>query len=335
MKLTNSIFSAIHIVLFSLLITLSTFASADPTLVFGHKNPDSDSIFSAISMAHLKTAQGSPSQAVAQGLPSPETQFALSYFGLQAPPVINKVAGHKVFLVDHNNYTQSPDDLKEAEIVGIVDHHNLGGIVTSNPLYVLIEPVGCANSIIWQLYKRAGIPIPPAIAGGMMSAILSDTLVFKSPTTTDLDRAAVKDLASISKVKDYQKYAEKMFLAGEADLKTATAAELIQRDFKNFNFNGNKVGIGQLEVYSFSLLKDRKGELLAEMKKLQAEQGYQDIVFMLTDIKSEGSELLVVGKNEGEISAAFNTSLSNQSVWIPGLMSRKKQVVPALSKVFN
>ena len=169
----------------------------------------------------------------------------------------------------------------------------------------------------------------------MMSAILSDTLVFKSPTTTDLDRAAVKDLASISKVKDYQKYAEKMFLAGEADLKTATAAELIQRDFKNFNFNGNKVGIGQLEVYSFSLLKDRKGELLAEMKKLQAEQGYQDIVFMLTDIKSEGSELLVVGKNEGEISAAFNTSLSNQSVWIPGLMSRKKQVVPALSKAFN
>ena len=215
----------------SLLVSAASLSYADPIMVIGHKNPDSDSIFSSIAMAYLKSTQGAPAIPVAQGAPSPETQFALNYFKLEAPRVVHEVAQQKVLLVDHNNYTQSPDDLKEAELVGIVDHHNLGGLITANPIDVLIKPVGCTNSIIWQLYKTAGIPIPPAIAGGMLSAILSDTMVFKSPTTTDLDRAAVKDLALTAKVKNIQAYGEQMFLAGEADLKTATAASLLQRDF--------------------------------------------------------------------------------------------------------
>lgn len=335
MKFLKPLFKVVNTIFFALLMSISFIASAEPILIIGHKNPDSDAIFSAIAMAHLKTAQGVSAEAVAQGTPNPETQFALSYFKLQAPRVIDKVAGRQVFLVDHNNYTQSPDDLKEAEIVGIVDHHNLGGIVTSDAVFVLIEPVGCTSSLIWQLYKKANISIPPAIAGVMMSAILSDTLAFRSPTTTDLDRAAVKDLASISDVKDVQQYAEKMFLAGEVDLKTASATSLIQRDFKNFNFNGKKVGIGQIQVYRFSLLKDRKPELLLEMNKLQAEQGYHDLLLILTDIQSEGSELLVVGKDESLIATAFNVELSKQSAWVPGLISRKNQVIPVLSRLFN
>ena len=317
------------------LICISVFAYAEPIMVVGHKNPDSDAIFAAISMAYFKTAQGTPAIAVAQGEPSPETQFALNLFGLQAPRVVHKVAGQNVILVDHNNYAQAPDDLKQAELVGIVDHHSLGGLTSNNPLYVLIEPVGCTNSIIWRLYNEANIAIPPSIAGGMLSAILSDTLVFKSPTTTDLDREAVKSLAAIAKVKDPLKFGEELFLAGEADLKTAAVDTLFKRDFKDFDMNGVKVGVGQLEVYSFNLLKERKGEFLNKMKKLQKEQGYQNLVFMFTDIQSEGTELLVVGKDEDAIGKAFKVSLSNNSAWVEGLMSRKKQLIPALSKVFD
>ncbi|MEI6116300.1 MAG: manganese-dependent inorganic pyrophosphatase [Burkholderiales bacterium] len=319
----------------SLFMLLGSSASAAPVLVVGHKNPDSDSIFAAISLAYLKSQQGMPAVAIAQGKPNPESQFVLDYFGLQAPAVELKVAGNQVMLVDHNTYAQAPDDIKDAEIVGIIDHHSLGGMLTDEPVEVLIKPVGCTNTIIWQLYERAGVAIPPAIAGGMLSAIFSDTLVFRSPTTTDSDRAAVKSLASIAGIKDIQKYGQQMFSAGEADLKAAPIESLLQRDFKNFDMNGNKVGVAQLTAVNFSLLKDRKGEYLAQMQTLQKAQGYKSLVLMLTAIESEGSELLIVGENQLEIGQAFNVSLENHSAWAAGVMSRKKQVIPVLEKVFD
>ena len=317
-----------------LFMLLGSSAYAAPVLVVGHKNPDSDSIFAAISMAYLKSQQGTPAVAIAQGKPNPESQFVLDYFGLQAPAVELRVAGNQVMLVDHNTYAQAPDDIKDAEIVGIVDHHNLGGMSTAEPVEILIQPVGCTNSIIWQLYERAGVAIPPAIAGGMLSAIFSDTLVFRSPTTTDLDRAAVKSLASIANIKDIQAYSRQMFSAGEADLKTAPIESLLQRDFKTFDMSGSKVGVAQLEAVSFDLLKDRKGEFLAGMQTLQKEQGYKSLVLMLTDIQSEGTELVVVGESQLEIGNAFNVTLENHSAWVAGVMSRKKQVIPVLEKVF-
>ena len=264
---------------------LGSSAHAGPLLVVGHKNPDSDSIFSAISLAYLKTQQGTPAVAIAQGKPNPESQFVLEYFGLPPPPVELKVAGNKVMLVDHNSYAQAPDDIRDAEIVGIVDHHNLGGISTNEPVDVLIQPVGSANTIIWQLYERAGVAIPSAIAGGMLSAILSDTLAFRSATTTESDRAAVQSLASIAHINDIQKFGQQLFSASEADLKTAPINSLLQRDFKNFEMNGNKVGVAQLTAVRFDLLNDRKAEFLDAMQALQKEQGYQSMVMMLTDIQ--------------------------------------------------
>ncbi len=318
-----------------LFLLLASAAQGAPLLVVGHKNPDSDSIFAAISLAYLKTQQGTPAVAIAQGKPDPESQFVLDYFGLQAPPLELKVAGNKVVLVDHNSYSQAPDDIREAELVGIVDHHNLGGILTNDPVEVLIQPVGSTNSIIWQLYERAGVAIPSAIAGGMLSAIFSDTLAFRSSTTTDLDRAAVKSLASIANIKDIQEYGQQMLSAGEADLKTAPIRSLLQRDFKNFDMSGNKVGVAQLTAVSFDLLKNRKAEYLDDMQTLQKEQGYKSLVLMLTDIQSEGTELLVVGENQLEIGRAFHASMENHSAWVAGLMSRKKQVIPVLEKVFD
>ena len=319
----------------SLFILLGSPACAAPVLVVGHKNPDSDSIFSAISLAYLKSQLGTPAVAVAQGQPNSETQFVLDYFGLQAPALALKVAGNKVVLVDHNTYAQAPDDIKDAEIVGIVDHHNLGGVLTGEPIEVLIKPVGSTNTIIWQLYERAGVAIPSSIAGGMLSAIFSDTLVFRSPTTTDLDRTAVKRLASIVNIEDIEKYGQQMLLAGEADLATAPIQSLLQRDFKNFEMNGSKVGVAQLAAIGFDRLIDRKDAFLAEMQKLKKEQDYISLVLMLTDIEAGGTELLVVGENQSEIGSAFNVSMRNNSAWAAGVMSRKKQVVPVLEKVFD
>ncbi len=334
MKLSATLACCKTALLSMLLIALETSAYAAPILVVGHKNPDSDTIFSAISLAYLKSQQGSPAVAVAQGKPNPETEFVLNYFGLQAPAVVSKVAGSKVALVDHNTYSQAPDDIKGAEVVGIIDHHNLGGILTNDPIEVLIQPVGSTNTIIWQLYQRAEIAIPSSIAGGMLSAILSDTLVFRSPTTTELDRKAVENLADIAKVNDIPKYAQQMFLAGEADLKTASIESLLQRDFKNFDMNGNKVGIAQISAVSFDLLRERKDAFLVTMQTLQKVQNYKTIVLMLTDIQAEGTELLVIGENEHQIGKALNIDLKNHSAWAARVMSRKKQIVPVLSKVF-
>lgn len=322
--------------LISLLCMLWSMAiCADPLIVIGHKNPDSDTIFSAISLAHLRSQQGIAAVPGAQGKPNPETQFALNFFGLEAPSLVMKVAGRKVALVDHNHDSQAPDDIRQAEIVEIIDHHNLGGITTDDPIEVLIKPVGCTSTIIWQLYQRANIPIPPAIAGGMLSAILSDTLIFSSPTTTDQDRAAAENLATIANVKDIQKYGLSMFLAGEVDLITAPLHVLIHRDLKNFEMNGNKIAVAQLTAVSFNFLKDRKEAFLEEMHKLQNEYAYQTVILMLTDIGNEGTELLLIGKNAQQIAQAFNLVLKNDSVWISGMVSRKKQMIPALEKVFE
>lgn len=306
-----------------------------PILVVGHKNPDSDAIFSAISFAHLKSQQGQPSLAIALGKPNPETQFALDFFKLKAPEVMPNVANRKVILVDHNTYSQAPDDIKQAKIVGIVDHHSLGDISTDEPIEVLIKPVGCTNTIIWQLYQQAGITIPASIAGVMLTAILSDTLAFRSPTTTESDQIAAKSLASIAGVEDLQKYAQQMFMAGEVDLKTASIDSLLQRDFKSFEMSGNKVGIANLSAFNFNLLKERKNDFYEEMQKLIRQQGYKTLVLMLTDVQSMGSEVVLAGAHQDDIAKAFNMTLKDNSGWAAGVMSRKKQVVPLLEMIFK
>lgn len=306
-----------------------------PILVVGHKNPDSDSIFSAISLAHLKSQQGQPSIAIALGKPNPETQFGLDFFKLEAPQMMADVATRKVILVDHNTYSQAPDDIKQAKIVGIVDHHSLGDISTDEPIEVLIKPVGCTNTVIWQLYQQAGIPIPASIAGGMLTAILSDTLAFRSPTTTESDQIAAKSLATIAGIEDLQNFAQQMFLAGEVDLKKAPIGNLLQRDFKNFEMSGYKVGVANLSAFNFELLNVRKNEFYEEMLELVNQQGYETLVLMLTDVQAKGSEIVLAGTHQKEIAKALNVTLNNHSGWAAGIMSRKKQVVPLLEMVFQ
>lgn len=330
MKNINKWLSSIALILAS----CAAISAGEPMLVVGHRNPDTDAIISAIAVADLKAKMGVAAVPIDQGLPNPETRFVLETFQLSAPGVQTSVAGREVFLVDHSDYPLAPDNLKTAEVVGLVDHHKLGGITTDKPIEVWVFPVGSSGTIITRMYDAAGVPIPKAIAGGMASAILSDTQILKSPTTTPEDRSTLARLVKIAGIVDVLAYGMKMFEAGNAQLKAATANDLLQRDFKVFVMNGKKVGVAQLEAVSLAMLMPRKDELLQAMAELRG-QGYQSVFLMLTDIMQGGSDFLFLPEDAAIVESALNLKAQGTSVWVPGLVSRKKQVIPGLEKAFR
>ncbi|MEH6823057.1 MAG: manganese-dependent inorganic pyrophosphatase [Motiliproteus sp.] len=301
--------------------------------VLGHKIPDSDSICSALSLAYLKNAIGEQAIAVRQGELNPETAYILDKFGLEAPLLKTSFAGESVYIVDHSDRAQSPDDLSEATVLGIVDHHKLGDITTAAPLECWIRPVGCTNTIIKEMFDYYAVEIPKSIAGIMMSAILSDTVIFKSPTCTELDINAVEALAVIAGIDDYKAYGLEMFKV-KSNVEGTPVRELVLRDFKDFEMNGKRVGIGQLETVDLSVFDNLKDALQADIAALKQEGGRHSVCLLLTDIMQEGSELLVVGDDLALIEKAFDTSITAGKAWLDGVLSRKKQVVPPLEKAF-
>ena len=302
--------------------------------VFGHKNPDSDSIVGAISLSYLKnqieTEEYIPAR---QGEITAETQFILDRFGGELPELKTSVAGERVFIVDSTDKAHFQDDIDAATIIGIADHHKLGDLTTDTPLEAWIRPIGCSNTVIYEMYRCYGVEVPKEIAGMMMMAILSDTVIFKSPTCTKVDTKAVKELAQIAEVTDYKKLAMEMFIVKSA-VDGASARDLNTRDYKEFNMNGTKVGIGQLEMVDISVLEAREEELLEDMKKMKEEGGLHTVLILLTDIMKEGSKLLVVSDDESKIEKAFGVELQDHKVWLDGVLSRKKQVVPFVQPQF-
>jgi len=303
--------------------------------VFGHKNPDSDSIVGAISIAYLKNQLEDEEYIPArQGDISAETEFILDKFGAKLPELKTSVAGERVFIVDSTDKPHFQDDIDEATIIGIVDHHKLGDLMTDTPLEAWIRPIGCSNTVVYEMYKCYGVEVPKDIAGMMLMAILSDTVIFKSPTCTKVDTKAVKELAEIAGVEDYKQLAMEMFIVKSA-VDGASARDLNTRDYKEFNMNGTKVGVGQLEMVDISVLEPREEELLEDMKKMKEESGLHTVLILLTDIMKEGSKLLVVSDDESKIEAAFNTKLQDHKAWLDGVLSRKKQVIPFVQPQFN
>ena len=291
-------------------------------LILGHKNPDSDSIISAIACAHLYKQRGLDVVPAAQGTPAPETAFILERFGLEAPEIVTSVAGRDVYLVDYSDKTQAPADIDESNLKGIVDHHKLGDVT-------------CTNTILKRMYDYMGFEIPANIAGAMLCAILSDTVIFKSPTTTDMDRQAAAELAAIAGIADIQALGMELFTAKSA-VAGCTPRSLIFRDFKDFNMNGCKVGVGQLELVSLDLVADMKAALEAELAAVKSEEGRHSALLLLTDIMKEGSELLMVSDDPARIAEGFGkTFVEGSNLWLDGVMSRKKQVVPALEAAFR
>lgn len=304
------------------------------TYVFGHTSPDSDSIVGAISLSYLKNQIGEDCIPTRQGNISAETEFILNTFGGELPELKTSVAGESVYIIDFSDYAQAPKDIKEATILGIVDHHKLGDIITSTPLECWIRPIGCSNTVVYEMYKSYDVEIPKNIAGMMMLAILSDTVIFKSPTCTKIDTKAVKELAKIAGVEDYKALAMEMFIVKSAT-DGASARDLNTRDYKPFDMNGNKVGINQLEMIDITALDDRKSDIFNDMKKMKDEEGLHTMMVLLTDIMKEGSQLLVVSDDESKIASAFNTTLTDSQVWLNGVLSRKKQVVPVIQPLFD
>ena len=302
-------------------------------LVLGHMNPDTDSIIAAIAVADLYKKRGLDVKAVAQGKPTPETQFVLDKFGLGAPEVVDDVAGQELYLVDYSDLAQAPKGIQEAKVMGIVDHHKLGDITTDSPLLCWIWPVGCSCTVIKNMYDFYGIEIPASIAGGLMCAILSDTVIFKSVTCTEEDKKAVADLAKIAGISDVTGLGMEMFKVKSA-LEGATMDELVHRDYKDFNMNGNKVGIGQLEVVDLSMFDKYRDGLQAEIEKIKAD-GRHSVFLLLTDIMKEGSEMLIASDDPSVVEKAFGKAPDGKSVWLDGVMSRKKQVVPNFEAAFK
>ncbi|MEZ9527024.1 manganese-dependent inorganic pyrophosphatase [Enterovibrio norvegicus] len=304
-----------------------------PMYVVGHKIPDSDSICGAIALAYLKNQIEEPAVATRLGELSPETAFILDRFGFDAPELKLSYAGEEVYIVDHSELTQAPDDIAQATIVGIVDHHKLGDLTTSTPLECWIRPVGCSNTVIKMMYDFYGVAIPKDIAGIMLCAILSDTVIFKSPTCTTADIRCVEDLAEIAGIEDYKALGMDMFNV-KSSVAGTPARDLVMRDFKDFNMNGNLVGIGQLEVVDLAVFDDIKEELEADIAALKEEGKRHSVMLLLTDIMKEGSELLVVSDDVAIIERAYGQSTENGRVWLDGVLSRKKQVVPPLQDAF-
>ena len=304
-------------------------------LVFGHQNPDTDAIGAAIAFANLQKELGKDAEAVALGEPNEETAFALNHFGLTAPRVVETVANEveQVMLVDHNEFQQSAADIEKVEILAVVDHHRIANFQTANPLYYRAEPVGCTSTIILKLYKENNVEVPKNIAGMMLSAIVSDTLLFKSPTCTQEDVQAAKELAEIAGV-DLEGYGLEMLKAG-TNLETKSAAELIDLDAKSFPMGGSNLRIAQVNTVDLAEVFARQAELESAMQEANAANGYDLFVLVVTNILDSDSEILIVGEPKENVEKAFNVTLENNRALLKGVVSRKKQVVPQLTAAFE
>ncbi|WP_448245506.1 manganese-dependent inorganic pyrophosphatase [Thalassotalea agariperforans] len=302
-----------------------------PAYAVGHKVPDSDSICSAIALSYLKTSIGEETVPARLGELSPETLFILDKFGFEQPELKLSYAGEEIYVVDHSDKIQGPDDIDDATILGIIDHHKLGDITTSTPLECWIRPVGCTNTIIKMMYDFHNVEIPKNIAGAMMCAILSDTVIFKSPTCTTADIKCVEALAEIAGIEDPKALGMEMFKVKSA-VEGTPIRDLVMRDFKDFNMGGKKVGIGQLEVIDLAIFDAMKDDLHADLAALKTEGERHSVMLLLTDIMKEGSEVLFVSDDENLTEKAYGSASVDGRVWIDGIMSRKKQVVPPLQE---
>ena len=301
-------------------------------LVFGHKNPDTDTITSAIVYAYLKQQLGTDAEAVRLGGVNNETKFALEKFGFEEPRLIANVKdeAEKVILVDHNEFQQSADGIEEVQITEVIDHHRIANFQTADPLYFRAEPVGCTATILNKLFKENGVEVPANIAGLMLSAIVSDTLLFKSPTCTEQDVQAGKELAEIAGV-DVADYGLAMLKAG-ADLSDKSLEDLLSLDAKGFEFGEYKSVVAQVNAVDIEDVLGRQEELVNLLNKNVADNGLDLFFFVVTDILNNDSTAVAVGQVAEAAAKAFGAQIVNGRIALPGVVSRKKQIVPVLTE---
>lgn len=294
----------------------------DQIYVFGHKSPDTDTVCSAIAYAKIKNFI--PARL---GELNEETAYVLNFFGVEKPEILIDAKGKKVVLVDHNEFSQSADGIAEAEILGVIDHHKINFSYNS-PINFHSEPLGSTATVIAKKYFDK--IKDSKIAGILLASILSDTVVFKSPTTTEEDKIIAEKLSKIAGIHDMIKFGIEIKKT-KASISNKPIEAVIRSDFKDFDFHGKKVGIGQSELVDIEEAYKRRQEIMEYLNSIKA--GYEMVVFIATDIIKEGSELFFVG-DAGKIEKAFKKKISGNSVYLEGVMSRKKQVVPFMENVF-
>lgn len=298
------------------------------TFVFGHKNPDTDTIMSSMVMANLENKLGNEAKAVRLGNINKETQYALDYLGIEGPELINDVEdGQNVILVDHNEKTQSVENLSNAVVKKVIDHHSMN-FVAPYQLYYRTEPVGCTSTVLYKMYNENNVEITKDIAIMMLSAIISDTLLFKSPTCTQEDKAAAEKLAQIANV-DVNAYGTALLKAG-TDLSEYTPAEIINIDSKLFEQGGKRFKIAQINTADIdSVFKDKvyfEAAINDEIKK----DNLDLYMFAATDILNSNSKIISLGNDSNIVEKAYGITLDDNTAMLENVVSRKKQMLPKI-----
>lgn len=300
--------------------------------VFGHKAPDTDSTGSPIIWAwYLTEVKGTPAKAVLLGEPNTEAAFVLKRWDLAKPEIISDVAADDdVVIVDTNNPAELPASINEANIIQIIDHHLLaGGIKTKTPIDITIRPLACTATIMYDLMGADVTKMPDSIKCAMLSCILSDTLEFRSPTTTAHDRKVAETLAAELGI-SIPDYADELF-AAKSDVSAFTDAELLRMDSKEYNVAGKELRVSVLETTSPKIVLDRKDSLMASMTDVAKEDGADQVLLFVVDILKEEATLLVPNDLVKQLAeASFGCTVTGDTVVLPGIMSRKKQIIPAL-----
>ena len=300
--------------------------------VFGHKSPDTDTTGSAIVWAwYLNEIKGTPAEAVLLGEPNTEAAFMLTRWGLNKPAIIEDVADNApVVIVDTNNPAELPANINNADIQAIIDHHKLvGGLETKGPIDITIRPLACAATILIDLMGEDAAKMPEAIKGAALTCILSDTLEFRSPTTTDHDKAVAEKLASDLGL-TISDYAAEMF-AAKSDVSAFSDAELIRMDSKEYEVDGTKFRVSVLETTAPEIPLGRKDSLMETYATVKSEDGVDEVLLFVVDILKEEATLLVPNDLVKAVAEkSFGASVEGDTVVLPGIMSRKKQIIPNL-----
>ncbi len=302
--------------------------------IFGHKVPDTDSTCSAIAYAKLKNELGIKATAHVLGEINNETKFVLKHFNVETPELLEEVGeGEKVILVDHNEAKQSIEGREKCEILEVIDHHRVSDFHTTLPLYFRSEPVGCTCTIVAKMYMENKVEIKKDIAGILLSAILSDTLMYKSPISTEEDKKIGSMLEKIAEI-NHETYGREMIEAG-SKFNVMTEKEILEIDAKTFEIEGIEIRIGQLIALDIGKIMERKDKLIIEMEKVCEENKYNLFVLVMTDIMKNGSEVIIVGKDKSIGEKSFSIPKNENSKFMDGVVSRKKQVVPLIYDSFK
>lgn len=308
---------------------------SEKIFIIGHKSPDLDSVAAAINFAELKNKSENTDRYEARiaGEINKVTDFILNKFSIEKPAILENADEKEIILVDHNEFSQAVNGIEKAKILEILDHHKLN-FSYSDPIRIDTWPIGSTNSILFKKFKETKIELSQKTASLMLSAVLDDTVITKSPTTTDEDKTIIEELSKIAGIEDWKNFGIEMFKTKSAFNKMSEM-EIIKSDFKDFSMKKGKIGVGQVETVDLNDFNERIPRIINELESIRLEGSYHSTILFITDIINEGSLFLVSSENQTEIENAMEIKFENNSTYVPGLLSRKKQVAPKLSQAFD